>query len=60
MVYVRIRDGVLRKGQRIKLMRGGTENEATELGQFRPAPTACDELTNRAGWLLHGPDQGSR
>jgi GTP-binding protein LepA len=44
VVYVRITDGVLRKGQRVRLMRGGTEHEVTEVGQFRPAPTACDSL----------------
>jgi GTP-binding protein LepA len=37
-------EGVLKKGMRIKLMRGGTEHEVTDLGQFRPAPTPCDEL----------------
>jgi GTP-binding protein LepA len=44
VVYVRITDGVLRKGQRVRLMRGGTEHEVTEVGQFRPAPTPCDCL----------------
>src|SRR3954470_21279994 len=45
VVYVRIMDGVLRKGQRIRLMRGATEHEVAELGQLRPAPTACNELS---------------
>ncbi len=45
VVYVRIKEGVLRKGQRIRLMRGGTEHEVTDVGQFRPAPTACEELS---------------
>jgi GTP-binding protein LepA len=45
VIYVRIMEGALRKGERIRLMRGGTEHEVTELGQFRPAPTVCDELT---------------
>jgi GTP-binding protein LepA len=44
VVYVRIKEGVLRKGQRIRLMRGATEHEVSDVGQFRPAPTACDEL----------------
>jgi GTP-binding protein LepA len=44
VVYVRVKEGVLRKGQRIRLMRGATEHEVTDLGQFRPAPTPCDEL----------------
>jgi GTP-binding protein LepA len=44
VVYVRVMDGVLKKGQRIRLMRGGTEHEVGEMGQFRPAPTVCDQL----------------
>ncbi len=44
VVYVRIMDGVLRKGERIRLMRESTEYEVTDVGQFRPAPTPCDEL----------------
>jgi GTP-binding protein LepA len=53
VVYVRIKDGVLRKGQRIRLMRGGTEHEVSDLGQFRPAPTACERLsTGQVGYLM--------
>jgi GTP-binding protein LepA len=44
VIYVRLMDGVLRKGQRVRMMRGGTEHEITDVGQFRPAPTPCDEL----------------
>ncbi len=52
VVYVRVREGSLRKGQRIKLMRGGTEHEVTEMGQFRPAPTPCTELgTGQVGYF---------
>ena len=57
VVYVRVKEGALRKGQRIRLMRGGTEHEVIELGQFRPAPTAVRRAVGRAGRLLHGPDQ---
>jgi GTP-binding protein LepA len=53
VIYVRIKEGVLRKGQRIRLMRGGTEHEVTDLGQFRPAPTACDDLsTGQVGYFM--------
>src|SRR5437667_12191662 len=53
VVYIRIKDGALRKGQRIRLMREGTEHEVTDLGQFRPAPTACAELsTGQVGYLM--------
>src|SRR5690349_12608503 len=53
VVYVRIKEGVLRKGQRIRLMRGGTEHEVTDVGQFRPAPTACAELAaGQVGYFM--------
>jgi GTP-binding protein LepA len=53
VVYVRVKEGTLRKGQRIRLLRGGTEHEVIELGQFRPAPTPCDELsTGQVGYLM--------
>ncbi len=53
VVYVRIREGVLRKGQRIKLMRAGREYEVTDIGQFRPAPTPVDQLaTGQVGYFM--------
>jgi GTP-binding protein LepA len=53
VVYVRVKEGTLRKGQRIRLMRGGTEHEIIELGQFRPAMTPCDELSaGQVGYLM--------
>jgi GTP-binding protein LepA len=53
VIYVRVKEGVLRKGQKIRLMRMGTEHEVTELGQFRPTPTACDVLsTGQVGYFM--------
>jgi GTP-binding protein LepA len=53
VVYVRVKEGVLKSGQRIRLMRGGTEHVVTDLGQFRPAPTACAELsTGQVGYFM--------
>jgi len=53
VVYVRVKEGVLRKGQRIRLMRRGTEHEIIELGQFRPGMTPCPELsTGQVGYLM--------
>jgi GTP-binding protein LepA len=45
VVYVRVMQGTLRKGQRVRLMRGGTEHEVIEVGQFRPEPTPVDSLS---------------
>ncbi|MDE2508570.1 MAG: translation elongation factor 4, partial [Planctomycetota bacterium] len=44
IVYVRVVDGLLKLGQSIRLMAGGTEHEVTSLGRFRPRSVACDEL----------------
>jgi GTP-binding protein LepA len=44
VVYIRMIDGTLKPGQRIKLMRTGREYVVTEMGQFRPEPTKIDEL----------------
>jgi GTP-binding protein LepA len=53
VVYVRIKDGKVAKGQRIRLMRGGTEHEVIELGQFRPTMTPCTELiAGQVGYLM--------
>lgn len=53
VVYVRVKDGCIKKGQKIKLMGGGTEHEVLELGQFRPAMTACTELgPGQVGYVM--------
>ncbi|MBY0230199.1 MAG: translation elongation factor 4 [Gemmataceae bacterium] len=44
IVYVRLMDGQLKVGQKVRLMRGGTEHVVMEIGQFRPAPTTVQEL----------------
>jgi GTP-binding protein LepA len=44
VTYVRVIDGCLKVGQKIRLMAGGTEYEVTGLGRFRPHEVACDEL----------------
>jgi GTP-binding protein LepA len=53
VVYVRVKEGTLHRGQKIRLMRGGTEHEVLELGQFRPGMTACEELrAGQVGYLM--------
>ena len=52
VVYVRVMEGTLRVGQKIKLMQNNTEYEIAEMGQFRPAMTPCDELgTGQVGFF---------
>jgi len=53
IVYVRVMDGEIRKGQRIRLMRGCTEHEVVEIGQFRPKMTSCDKLyAGQVGYFM--------
>ncbi len=53
VVYVRMVDGSIKPGQRIKLMRGAREYVVTEIGQFRPAMVKCDELAaGQVGYFM--------
>src|SRR3954468_6040192 len=44
VIYVRVVDGVIKVGQKIRLMAGDTEHEVMGLGRFRPHGVPCDEL----------------
>ncbi len=53
VIYIRIKEGRIKKGQRIKLMGLGTEHVVIEMGQFRPSPTVVDELSaGQVGYLM--------
>ena len=53
VVYVRVKEGRITKGQKIKLMRRGTEHDIIEIGQFRPGMTTCNELVaGQVGYLM--------
>ena len=53
VVYVRVVDGVLRVGQKIRLMAGGTDYEVIGLGRFRPREVACEELgVGQVGYVV--------
>ncbi len=53
VIYVRVKEGRIAKGQKIKLMRGGTEHDIIEIGQFRPVMTTCNELVaGQVGYLM--------
>ena len=53
ITYVRVVDGELRVGQKIRLMAGGTEHEVTGLGRFRPREVACDALgVGQVGYVI--------
>jgi GTP-binding protein LepA len=44
VVYMRVIDGAIKVGQKIRLMAGDTEHDVISLGQFRPREVGCDEL----------------
>ena len=44
VIYIRVVDGLLKVGQKIRLMAQGTEHEVISLGRFRPRETPCDDL----------------
>ncbi|MCF6137984.1 translation elongation factor 4 [Pseudalkalibacillus berkeleyi] len=45
VAYIQIKEGTVKKGQRIKMMATGKEFEVNELGVFTPKPVMKDELT---------------
>jgi GTP-binding protein LepA len=51
--YVRLMNGTVRKGSRIKFLRVGREYDVIELGQFTPERKARDELVaGQVGYLI--------
>jgi len=55
IIYVRVVDGSLKVGQKVRLMAGETEHEVMGLGRFRPHPVACDELgVGQVGYVVAG------
>jgi GTP-binding protein LepA len=53
VVYLRIVDGSIKVGQKIRLMREKTEYVVIELGQFRPSMTPCQTLTTgEVGYMM--------
>ena len=55
VVYVRIKEGTLRTGQRIIMMGGSTVFETLEIGMFRPKMTPVKELrAGESGYIVAG------
>src|SRR5690606_37133212 len=44
VTYVRIMNGTVKKGQKIKFIQAGTTHQVVELGQFSPKRVAKDQL----------------
>jgi GTP-binding protein LepA len=55
IAYIRVVDGVFRKGEAIRAMAAGTEAEIDDIGFFTPAQTAAAELrAGEVGYLITG------
>ncbi len=53
ITYVRIMNGTVQRGQKIRFLRGGTVHEVQEIGQFVPAPRPTEQLTaGQVGYLI--------
>jgi GTP-binding protein LepA len=44
MILVRIKDGVLRRGMKVRMMEAGTTHQVEQVGVFTPKPTRTEEL----------------
>ncbi len=44
VVMIRVMDGLLKKGDKVRFFAAGTDHEVTELGVFKPFTTALEEL----------------
>ncbi len=61
ITYVRMVDGVIRRGDTVRFMREALQSEVIEIGQFRPDLTPCDELgPGQVGYILTGIKDLSR
>jgi GTP-binding protein LepA len=55
VTYVRVKEGTITKGERVRFMRGGTSHEVNDLGQFRPHMQPCESLTaGQVGYIITG------
>ncbi|GGE14470.1 elongation factor 4 [Marinithermofilum abyssi] len=45
ITYIRVVDGTIKKGMKVRMMATGKEFEVTEVGVFAPRPVARDELS---------------
>jgi GTP-binding protein LepA len=53
IVYVRVVDGELKKGQKIRFMGAGKEYQVTDLGKLQPRPTRVESIgTGEVGFIV--------
>ncbi len=55
LTYVRVREGTIRPGQKIKFMEGGGSYDVLDVGQFRPNMVSCPQLgPGQVGYICAG------
>jgi GTP-binding protein LepA len=53
ITYVRLMNGVVKKGQKIRFVKTGATHEVLELGQFAPQRRPCEQLqAGQVGYLI--------
>ncbi|RIK76404.1 MAG: elongation factor 4 [Planctomycetota bacterium] len=53
ITYVRVMNGTVRRGQKIRFLRAGENHDVLELGQFVPHRRPCDSLSaGQVGYLI--------
>ncbi len=53
ITYVRLMNGTVKRGQKIRFLRSGSQHEVMELGQFVPQRVPCDTLSaGQVGYLI--------
>ncbi len=53
VTYIRVMQGAIQKGQRIKFLQAGTTHEVLELGQFTPRRVGRDKLSaGQVGYII--------
>ena len=53
ITYVRVMNGTVKKGQKVRMVRANSVHEVVEIGQFTPKQTPCDELrAGQVGYLV--------
>jgi len=53
ITYVRVMNGTIRRGQKIKFLKVGATHEVLELGQFTPMRQPCEQLqAGQVGYLI--------
>ncbi len=55
LTYVRVMDGTVRKGQKIRFLKAGIDVDVIDMGQFKPEMVPCQELgPGQVGYLVTG------